>query len=123
MAERIVGSSREPIAIVGIGCRFPGDADSPAAFWRLLCDGRDAIRPVPADRWLADAFFDPEPGKPGRTNSRYGGFIEGIDQFDPHFFSISTREAAAIDPQQRLLLEVAWWALEDAGWPADRLAG
>ena len=114
--------SREPIAIVGIGCRFPGNADSPAAFWKLLCEGRDAISEVPPDRWLVDAFYDPEP-KPGRSPSRYGGFVHDLDQFDPHFFNISTREAAGMDPQQRLLLEVAWWALEDAGWPAEWIAG
>jgi acyl transferase domain-containing protein len=120
--DAIVAGSRDPIAIVGIGCRFPGRADSPAAFWQLLCDGTDAISEVPPDRWLVDAFYDPDP-KPGRTASRWGGFVDDIDRFDPHFFNISAREADGIDPQQRLLLEVAWWALEDAGWPAERLAG
>src|SRR4051794_13769769 len=104
-------SPQEPIAIIGIGCRFPGRANGPHAFWTLLEEGRDAITEVPADRWSARSFYDPETGKPGKTQSRWGGFLEGIDRFDPHFFDISPREAARMDPQQRLLLEVAWEAL------------
>ncbi|GAC1343814.1 MAG: type I polyketide synthase [Ktedonobacteraceae bacterium] len=115
-------SDSEPIAIVGIGCRFPGAKD-PEAFWQLLHDGIDAITEVPADRWDINAFYDPNPGTPGKMSTRWGGFLEHVDQFDPHFFGISPREAARIDPQQRLLLEVTWEALEDAGYAPHKLAG
>src|SRR5258708_2812648 len=113
----------EPIAIVGIGCRFPGGANSPAAFWDLLRAGVDAVREVPADRWDIDAFYSPDPDAPGKITSRYGAFLDQVDQFDPEFFGISPREARRMDPQQRLLLEVAWEALEHASLPPDRLAG
>ncbi|HEX6042106.1 type I polyketide synthase, partial [Longimicrobium sp.] len=112
----------EPIAIVGIGCRFPG-ADGPEAFWRLLWEGTDAVTEVPADRWDVDALYDPDPAVPGRMTTRWGGFLDGVDRFDAAFFGIAPREAARMDPQQRLLLEVAWEALEDAGLDPDRLAG
>lgn len=117
-----LAGSREPIAIIGIGCRFPGGADSPDKFWRLLNSGVDAITEVPAERWNARTFFDDESGKPGKSSTRWGGFLASIDQFDPHFFGISPREAAWMDPQQRLLLETAWEALEDAGQVQDKLA-
>jgi acyl transferase domain-containing protein/acyl carrier protein len=113
---------REPIAIVGLGCRFPGNADGAEAYWQLLSAGRDAIREVPADRWDIDAFYDPNPERTGKMNTRYGGFLEHVDQFEPQFFGISPREAASMDPQQRLLLEVAWEALEHAGYAPDGLA-
>ncbi len=106
--------NREAIAIIGIGCRFPG-AKNPEAFWQLLRDGVDAITEVPTSRWDVEAFYDPTPGTPGKMNTRWGGFLEQVDQFDSQFFSIAPREAATMDPQQRLLLEVAWEALEDAG--------
>ncbi|MEZ0364417.1 beta-ketoacyl synthase N-terminal-like domain-containing protein [Mycobacterium sp. pUA109] len=106
-------ASDEPIAIIGLGCRFPG-ADGPAAFWRLLADGTDAVTATPPHRWALDA---------GRATPRWGGFLDQVDQFDPQFFGISPQEAACMDPQQRLLLEVAWEALEDAGQVPDRLAG
>ena len=112
----------EPIAIIGIGCRFPG-ANDPRAFWQLLRDGVDAITEVPAERFDLNAFYDPDPQAPGKINTRWGGFLDQVDQFDPHFFGISPREAARMDPQQRLLLEVAWEALEDAGQVRERLAG
>src|SRR6516162_1167323 len=111
-----------PIAIVGIGCRFPGGSTGPAGFWRLLRDGVDAIGEVPPDRWSRRRFYDPEPGRPGKITLRHGGFIDGVDRFDAAFFGISPREATRMDPQQRLLLEVAWEALEDAGQPAEALA-
>lgn len=113
---------REPIAIIGIGCRFPGAAD-PEAYWRLLRDGIDAVTEVPASRWDRESFYDPDPWKPGKMNSRWGGFLGPVDRFDPQFFGISARETRNMDPQQRLLLEVAWEALEDAGQPPDGLAG
>ena len=115
-------SRAEPIAIVGIGCRFPG-APGFEEFWTLLRNGVDAISEVPRDRWDIDALYDPLPGTAGKMSTRWGGFLPGVDRFDPHFFGISPREAAAMDPQQRLLLEVAWEALENAGQPPDKLAG
>lgn len=111
----------EPIAIIGIGCRFPG-AKSPDAYWQLLRNGVDAIREVPAERWNIDDFYDPDPSAPGKMNTRHGGFIDDVDQFDPYFFGITPREAMSMDPQQRLLLEVAWEALEDAGQVLEDLA-
>ncbi len=113
----------EPIAIIGMGCRFPGGVDSPEAFWKLLRDGVDAISEVPPARWDIDAFYDPDPEAPGKMATRYGGFLDGIDQFDPNFFGISPREAVSMDPQQRLLLEVAQEALDAAGQVAEQLAG
>jgi acyl transferase domain-containing protein len=117
------GQRREPVAIVGMACRFPGGASDPESYWRLLCDGVDAVREVPPDRWDADAFYDPDPAAPGKMATRCGGFLEDIDLFDPHFFGISERAARRIDPQQRLLLELTWEALEDAGLPPAALRG
>lgn len=112
----------EPIAIIGIGCRFPG-ANNPHEFWQLLSDGVDPITEIPPERWNIDDFYDRNPETPGKMNARYGGFIPQVDRFDPHFFGISPREAVLMDPQQRLLLEVAWEALEDAGIVREQLAG
>ncbi|MEW5860129.1 MAG: type I polyketide synthase, partial [Cyanobacteriota bacterium] len=112
----------ESIAIIGIGCRFPGAKD-PESFWQLLRNGVDAISEVPKERWDIDKFYNPEPGTPGQMNTRWGGFINQVDQFDPSFFGISPREVERMDPQQRLVLEVAWEALEDAGLAPDKLAG
>ncbi|MCK6589452.1 MAG: acyltransferase domain-containing protein, partial [Polyangiaceae bacterium] len=105
----------EPIAIIGMGCRFPGGASDAASFWALLRDGVDAITEVPRDRWDVDALYDPDPDAAGKMNSRWGGFLRDIDRFEPAFFGISPREAESLDPQHRLLLEVAFEALEDAG--------
>lgn len=116
-------ANREPIAIVGIGCRFPGGASSPGQFWQNLLDGVNGVCEVPPDRWSLEGFFDPEPGIPGRSVTKWGGFIDQIDLFDAGFFSISPREAAEMDPQQRIMLQVAFEALEDAGIGADRLQG
>jgi len=113
----------EPLAVVGVGCRFPGGADTPERFWQLLRDGVDAITEVPADRWDAAALYDADPNAPGKMSTRWGGFLDGLDRFDPYFFGISPRETTTLDPQQRLLLEVAWEALEDAGQTRERLAG
>ena len=111
--------SKDPIAIIGIGCRFPGGVNDPESFWKLLAEGREAVSEVPPDRWNVERFFDTEPGLPGKSIARRGGFLEGIDQFDPQFFGISPREAAYVDPQHRLLLETAWEAIEDAGLVLD----
>ena len=112
-------SSREGIAIIGIGCRFPGGVNDVESFWKLLEDGREAVGDVPADRWNVERFYDAEPGLAGKTIAKRGGFVENIDLFDPQFFGISPREAPYIDPQQRLLLETAWEAIEDAGLVLD----
>ncbi|MFV1993802.1 MAG: SDR family NAD(P)-dependent oxidoreductase [Verrucomicrobiales bacterium] len=106
---------RDKIAIIGMGCRFPGRLNDVESYWKFLLEGGDAVVEVPADRWNVDRFYDPEPGLAGKTIAKWGGFIEGIDQFDPQFFGISPREAPFIDPQQRLLLETAYEAIEDAG--------
>lgn len=123
--EQIEAADRrahEPLAVVGMACRFPGAAD-PAAFWQLLREGREAIGEVPADRWDIDAYFDPDPDAPGRMSVRKGGFLARADEFDAAFFGIAPREASTMDPQQRLLLEVSWQALENAGIAPERLAG
>lgn len=114
--------SREPIAIIGIGCRFPG-AKNPEAFWNLLRDGIDAITEVPKTRWDIDAFYDSDPATANKMSTRWGGFLEQIDQFDPQFFNIAPREANSVDPQHRLLLETTWEALEDAGQNPAGLTG
>lgn len=119
-AQRARG--HEPIAVVGLGCRFPGAPD-PAAYWRLLDEGREAIREVPADRWDVDQWYDANPDAPGRIATRSGGFLDRVDGFDAAFFGVSPREAQTMDPQQRLLLEVCWEALEHAGIAPDSLRG
>src|ERR1700693_440136 len=106
--DEIAFARTEPIAIVGLGCRLPGGANSPETFWDLLRNGVDAIREVPAERWKVEDYFDPNPGTPGKTCSKWGGFMDQIDRFDPEFFGISPREAIHMDPQQRIFLEVAW---------------
>jgi acyl transferase domain-containing protein/NADPH:quinone reductase-like Zn-dependent oxidoreductase/NADP-dependent 3-hydroxy acid dehydrogenase YdfG/acyl carrier protein len=110
-----------------MSCRFPGGADDPESFWSMLCGGVDAVTEIPPDRWNIQKFYHPDPGRPGKTYSRWGGFIQRIDQFDASFFHISAREAAFLDPQQRMLLELAWEALEDGGqvidWEAESSTG
>ncbi|BAZ50365.1 beta-ketoacyl synthase [Nostoc sp. NIES-4103] len=120
--EKDAKVSDSAIAIISIGCRFPGAKDA-TAFWQLLRDGVDAISEVPADRWDINALYNSEPATPGKMSTRWGGFLDQIDQFDAHFFGIAPREAERIDPQQRLLLEVTWEALESAGQAPDKLAG
>jgi acyl transferase domain-containing protein/acyl carrier protein len=112
----------EPIAIVGIGCRFPGQVDNPADFWQLLRSGTDAITEVPSDRWQNDDFYDANPEALGKISTRYGGFVGNLQDFDAEFFGIADREAMSLDPQQRLLLEVSWEALEHAGIVPEGLA-
>src|SRR3954464_6217257 len=121
--EELERARTEPIAIIGIGCRFPGGVASPDAFWDMLRDGVDGVTEVPPDRWDIDAYYDPDPDAPGKMSTRHGGFLSNIDRFDPQFFGIAPREAVKMDPQQRLLLEVSWEALEDAGQAPDRLNG
>ena len=116
------GAQREPIAIVGMSGRFPGAA-SCEALWQLLVDGVDAVGEIPAERWSLAQYYDANANAPGKMNARCGGFLEGVDQFDPAFFGIPAREAVKVDPQQRLLLEVAWEALENAGQAPERLQG
>ena len=114
--------AREPIAIIGMGCRFP-QSPNLKAFEQLLVNGFDAITEVPSDRWSIAEFYDRDPQTPGKMNSRWGGFLGQVDLFDAKFFNISPREAPYIDPQQRLVLEVAWESLEDAAIAPDSLAG
>jgi polyketide synthase 12/epothilone polyketide synthase D len=113
----------EPIAIIGIGCRFPGGANDPDSFWRILAEGVDAVSEVPAERWNTKSYYDADPNKPGKTQACWGGFLTDIAHFDPHFFGISPREASHMDVQQRLLLESAWEAVEDGGQVLERLPG
>ena len=113
----------DPIAIVGMGCRLPGDVTDPEGFWHLLRDGVDAVCEVPRGRWDVDALYDPDPSAPGKTATKWGGFLRTIDTFDAAYFGILPREAERMDPQQRLFLEVAVEALDQAGMPRERLAG
>ena len=115
--------SNKPLAVVGIGCHFPGGALTPDLYWDLLLSETDATCVVPETRWNAAKYHDPNPNKVGKMATRRGGFLSEIDQFDPQFFGISPREANLIDPQQRLLLRTTWEALEDGGISADSLAG
>lgn len=113
----------EPVAIIGIGCRFPGGVDGPQGMWQLLSAGRDAITEVPLERWNVEAYYDSRPETPGKMYTRWGGFLTHTDQFDANFFGISPREAEGMDPQHRLLLEVTWEALGYAGIVPESLAG
>lgn len=109
------------IAIIGIGCRLPGEVNCADDFWNLLADGRSAIGEVPPSRWNLEHHFHPDPDQPLTQHVRHGGFISGIEEFDASFFGISPREAICMDPQQRLMMEVAWQALEDAGYPLEKI--
>jgi malonyl CoA-acyl carrier protein transacylase len=114
----------EPIAIIGMGCRFPGGANDPELFWQLLEQGVDAIREVPPERWNVSEYYDPKPGTLGKMQARAGGFLDiGLDLFDAEFFRLAPREVVNMDPQQRLLLEVSWEALERAGQASSQLLG
>jgi myxalamid-type polyketide synthase MxaE and MxaD len=113
----------EAIAIIGMGCRMPGGANSPEQLWQLLASGIDAIGEAPRERWDVDAYYDPDPATPGKMSTRWGGFLQDIDRFDAAFFGIAPREAISMDPQHRMLLEVSWEALERAGIAPGSLAG
>lgn len=110
-----------PIAIIGIGCRYPGGVVDPESFWRLLQSRGDAITEVPADRWRLADWFDPDPAAAGKMSTRWGGFMDDVDRFDADMFGITPREATMLDPQHRILLEVAYEALEHAGQSVDGL--
>lgn len=126
LQQRIVElntARREPIAIIGQGCRWPGGVSSPEAFWRVLIEARDVVTEVPPSRWNVEQFYHPDPEHPGTTYSRHGGFVDAVADFDRAFFRMSPREAKRLDPQQRLLLETAWEAIESAGLAASELKG
>lgn len=113
----------DPVVIVGMACRFPGGADTLEQYWDLLEKGVDTITEVPEDRWDNAVFYDKDPAVPGKTNTKWAGFIDHIDQFDPSLFGISSIEAAEIDPQQRLVMETSWRLIENVGWKKERLKG
>ena len=121
--EELERARTEPIAVIGLGCRFPGQASGADGYWQLLHGGIDAVGPIPSDRWDNDAFYDPDRDAPGKIYVREGAFISDVDRFDAQFFGISPREAVNMDPQQRLMLEVAWEALENAGLAPGGLQG
>ena len=121
--DAIEQANHEPIAVVGMGCRFPGGVETPEAFWTLLQRGTDAITEVPSDRWSMDAYHSTDSDAPGKMASRYGGFAPHLHDFDAPFFRISPREALTLDPQQRLLLELGWEALEHGGIAPDGVSG
>lgn len=120
--EALEKAKHEPIAVVGMGCRFPG-ANNPEEFWQLLQAGKDAITEIPSDRWDGREYYDSHPNTPGKICTVYGGFIPHLRKFDASFFKIAPREAVSLDPQQRLLLEVSWEALENAAISPDKVKG
>jgi acyl transferase domain-containing protein/SAM-dependent methyltransferase len=122
-AEAAEGAVRAPVAVIGMALRLPGGVSDASSFADVLWSGIDAIGEIPSARWALDEYYADDVDAPGKMTTRFGGFIDNIDQFDAAFFGISPREAASMDPQQRLLLELAWEALEDAGVAPDALKG
>src|SRR5262249_38749871 len=123
--NRSLGSKpdyRKDIAIIGLAGRYP-QAENLEEFWRNLQNGRDCITEIPPERWEHALYYDPDQNKPGKTYSKWGGFIADVDKFDPLFFNISPKEAALIDPQERLFLETAWQTIEDAGYAKEGVSG
>jgi len=114
---------KEPIAIVGMGCRFPGGVNNVDDYWKLLSEGRNGVARMNKERWDMDAGFDPDPAAPGKISSRYMGMLDKVDQFDADLFGIAPVEAQCMDPQHRIFLETTWEALEHAGYAPDSLAG
>lgn len=111
-----------PVAVIGMGCRLPGGIDSPDRLWEALLRGDDLVTEIPADRWDIDEYYDPEPGVPGRTDCKWGAYLDNVGDFDPEFFGIGEKEAIAIDPQHRLLLETSWEAMEHGGLTPNQMA-
>lgn len=111
-----------PVAVIGMGCRLPGVIDSPDRLWEALLRGDDLVTEIPADRWDIDEYYDPEPGVPGRTDCKWGAYLDNVGDFDPEFFGIGEKEAIAIDPQHRLLLETSWEAMEHGGLTPNQMA-
>src|SRR5436309_6377048 len=124
LEQRLKENARvaEPVAVVGMACRFPGAANL-QEFWRLISQGIDATGEIPSSRWNVDEFFDPTGEETGKMSVKWAGLVAGEDQFDPMFFGITPREASKMDPQQRLLLEVSWEALENGGLSPERMSG
>lgn len=118
-----MSEKNEPIAIIGMGCRFPGGSNNPEQFWNNIKNGKDSITEIPKDRWSINRYYDTYNKKRGKTRAKWGGFLDKVAEFDAEFFGISPREASLLDPQQRLLLEVTHEAIEDAGLPTENLAG
>ncbi|MEK9655681.1 MAG: polyketide synthase, partial [Halieaceae bacterium] len=120
--KKLEDAAIEPLEVLGMACRFPG-ASSVEAYAKLLREGVDAVTETPIERWDLAEIYDPNPNASGKINTRYGGFIDGVDEFDAAFFGISALEAKLMDPQQRLALQLVWHALEDSGLRPDRLRG
>ena len=121
--QRLEKEKHEPIAVVGMGCRLPGGANSPEKLWEMLKNGEDAIEDMVDQRWIGDDFFDPDPEAVGKLYTKANGLVDDVDQFDADFFGIAPVEATLMEPQQRLLLETTWDALEHAGVAPDSLMG
>ena len=111
-----------PIAVIGIGCRLPGGIESPEQLWEALLRGDDLVTEVPGDRWDVDDYYDPEPGVPGRSVSKWGSFLDDVYGFDLEFFGVGEREATEMDPQHRIVMETSWEAMEHAGLTKDAIA-